>query len=117
MSGGGLVREAFSARIRSYDDWSVASPIVPFCAACRTLGMWWAIAVGWASRPGAGVDVDALIVTTLVSVFMPAGPTPGKGFSAGTSPPASRPEAKASDKVAVVDALNDQVRPCWYMKD
>src|SRR5438874_1386481 len=42
---------------------------------------------------------------------------PGKCFIAGTSPPASSPEANAFDRAAVVAALNDHVRPCWYMKD
>src|SRR5579862_3748132 len=35
----------------------------------------------------------------------------------GTPPPSSRPVANASESVVVVAALNDQVRPCWYMNE
>src|SRR3954447_931731 len=42
---------------------------------------------------------------------------PGKCFIAGRLPPASRPDAKASARLVVVVALNDQVRPCWYMNE
>src|SRR5438093_13318309 len=33
------------------------------------------------------------------------------------SPPVSSPVAKASDRVAVREALKDHVRPCWYMNE
>src|SRR4051794_34690071 len=82
-----------------------------------TIGTWWPIAVWYGSRPGASVAFDALIVTTLVSVFAVARPMPGKCFIAGTSWPLSRPVANASDRDAVVEELNDQVRPCWYMNE
>src|SRR5258708_13171466 len=42
---------------------------------------------------------------------------PGKCFIAGTARPADRPDTNASDRVAVVVALNDHVRPCWYMNE
>src|SRR3954454_20142976 len=42
---------------------------------------------------------------------------PGKCFIEGTVSPASSPDANASESEAVVDALKDHVRPCWYMKE
>ena len=58
-----------------------------------------------------------MIVTTLLSVFEVAYPIPGKCFIDGTTPADSSPEANAFARLAVFVALNDHVRPCWYMND
>ena len=81
------------------------------------IGTWLAIAFWYGRRPGARLDAEAVIVTTWLSVLAVARPMPGKCFIAGTSPPDSSPVANASDNVAVAEAPNDQVRPCWYMKE
>src|SRR5438876_8757278 len=81
------------------------------------IGMPWPIAFWYGWRPGARVAVEAVIVTTFVSVLRVARPIPGKCFIVGRSPPASSPDANASDSDAVSEASNDQVRPCRYMND
>src|SRR5450759_4201345 len=79
--------------------------------------MLWPIAFWYGCRPGASVAVEAVIVTAFESVLRVARPIPGKCFIVGRSPPASSPDANASENVAVSEALKDQVRPCWYMKE
>src|SRR5450759_2928833 len=79
--------------------------------------MLWPIAFWYGCRPGASVAVEAVIVTAFESVLRVARPIPGKCFIVGWSLPASSPDANASENVAVSEALKDQVRPCWYMKE
>ena len=81
------------------------------------IGMSLPIEVRYGSRPGARAVLDAVIVTTLTSVFNVANPSPGKCFIVGRTPFDSSPEANASARVAVVDASNEKVRPSLYMKE
>jgi hypothetical protein len=55
--------------------------------------------------------------TTKSSVFFLANPSPGKCFIVASAPRSPRPSANALARRAVFRELNDQVRPCWYMKD
>src|SRR3954469_11467737 len=76
-----------------------------------------AIAAWYGLSAGASADFEAVMVTTCESVLAEAKPMPGKCFMEGTPPPETRPVAKAFEREAVVDALKDHVRPCWYMNE
>src|SRR3954447_7514662 len=81
------------------------------------IGIPLAIAAWYGLSPGASAVFEAVMVTTWESVLAEAKPIPGKCFIEGTLPPAARPVAKALERDAVVDALKDHVRPCWYMNE
>src|SRR6185369_10658953 len=68
-------------------------------------------------RPGARLARLAPIVTLYASVFLVAKPMPGKCFIVGSTPFERRPEAKASARRAVREALNENVRPSRYMNE